>query len=252
MFSFFKRQEKVVFPFGELLEVDMHSHVLPGIDDGAPDVATAERLISGLRQLGYRSIVATPHIMADIHRNNPQTIQAAHVQLGSVRDYSRVGYAAEYMLDEGFSQLIAERSLLTIGGRNRVLVETPYLHRPFGLETHIFEMITAGYVPVLAHPERYHYLFGDRLACHRLKELGCLFQSNLLSMTGYYGRKEKETAHWLLGAGLVDFLGTDLHHDRHLRLMSNFQIDQQMVKILEGHTFLNTTCLTGRLMDSVD
>lgn len=246
MFSFLRKKDNIAFPIGELLEVDMHSHVLPGIDDGAPDVDTALHLVQGLSQIGFRAAIATPHVTADSYPNTPGTISDAHRQLQATQDAATpvIRFAAEYMLDEGIRPLIADRALLTLGDTDYVLVETPFLHRPQQLERWIFELQTAGYRPVLAHPERYHYLFKKPVDYADLKERGCAFQVNLLSLVGYYGKPEKAAAHWLLAADMIDFLGTDLHHDRHLQNLLSFSTDQRTVKILESKTFLNST-LTG-------
>lgn len=243
MFSFLHKKNKVAFPIGEFLEVDMHSHILPGIDDGAPDTDTSKRLLAGLAALRYRAMIATPHVTAHSYPNTPCSIGAAHRQLQTVQDLAipDIRFAAEYMLDECIGQLIADRALLTLGGSDYVLVETAFLLRPLGADAQLFDLQHAGYRPVLAHPERYHYLFKKPADYAAFKERGCLFQVNLLSFLGYYGQQERAAANWLLEADMIDFLGTDLHHDRHLHYLSNFKIDHKLTKALESRTFLNNT-----------
>src|SRR5690606_25528229 len=154
-----------------------------------------------------------------IHRNDRHTIQAAYEQLKQTVEADptlpKLYFAAEFMMDEGFGDLVKRESLIPLDGDKHLLVETPYLHRPLNLESYIFEVRAAGYTPILAHPERYHYLFDRPMEYERLKELGCLFQVNLLSLMGYYGKSEKEAATWLIETGLVDLFGTDLHSERH-------------------------------------
>lgn len=243
IFSFGSKKKRVQFPIGELLKTDMHSHILPGVDDGSPDVATSLQLMRGLAQMGYDTLIATPHVMADIHRNDKHTIQQAYDQLRQAADEDpslpKLRFAAEFMMDEGFGQLVQQDALIPLADDRYLLVETPYLHRPLNLESYIFNLRAVGYTPVLAHPERYHYLFDKPAEYERLKELGCLFQVNLLSLMGYYGKAEKEAGTWLLEAGLVDLLGTDLHHEKHLQRLLNFTVDQRLVKPLENGTFLN-------------
>lgn len=243
MFSFFNGKEKVVFPIGELLEVDIHSHILPGVDDGSPDTATSARLVAGLADVGFHSLITTPHITADLYPNDRHTIQEAYDRLAHTEGGGapEIRFAAEYMLDEGFGQIIADRDLLPLGQSDYVLVETSFLHRPLGVDAHIFDLQNAAYKPVLAHPERYHYLFGKPADYEELKTRGCLFQVNILSLIGYYGKKEQEAARWLLDADMVDFLGSDLHHDRHLQHLLNFKVSQKLAKTLESRTFLNNT-----------
>src|SRR5690606_32528592 len=161
LFLFSKKRE-VAFPIGTYLKADIHSHVLPGIDDGAADVATSLELLRGLHTLGFETVVGTPHVMVDLHRNTPETIQGAFTQLEAATsgrtDVPTLYYAAEHMLDEGFPTLLSEHRILPYGNTSYVLVETPYLHRPLNLEHLSFQLSTAGYRPILAHPERYHYL----------------------------------------------------------------------------------------------
>src|SRR5690606_1425937 len=196
IFSFGSKKKRVQFPIGELLKTDMHSHILPGVDDGSPDVATSIALMHGLAQMGYETVIATPHVMADIHRNDRHTIQHAYEQLKHAAEAEpalpKLRFAAEFMMDEGFGQLIKQDALIPLSGDQFLLVETPYLHRPLNLESYIFNLRAVGYTPVLAHPERYHYLFNKPAEYERLKELGCLFQVNLLSLIGYYGKSEKD------------------------------------------------------------
>ncbi len=243
IFLFGSKKKLVQFPIGELLKTDMHSHILPGVDDGSPDVATSLQLMRGLADMGYDTLIATPHIMADIHRNDKHTIQHAYEQLKQAAETDptlpKVRFAAEFMMDEGFGHLVKQDALIPLAGDQYLLVETPYLHRPLNLESYIFNLRAIGYTPVLAHPERYHYLFDKPEEYERLKELGCLFQVNLLSLMGYYGKSEKYAAEWLLEEGLVDLLGTDLHHERHLKRLLNFTVDQKLVKVLENGSFLN-------------
>jgi len=222
MFKFLKRQQSSPFRFSNL-EVDLHSHLIPGIDDGAQDMEDSLELIQGLHDLGYRKLITTPHIMNDLYPNSPEVIRGG---LRNVREALReagidveIEAAAEYLLDEGFTQKLQAGNLLTLPGK-RVLVEMSFISAPPTLNDMLFQLQTKGYRPVMAHPERYLYYAQDFDHFRRLKELGCELQVNLLSLTGYYGKPEKKTAQRLLKEGLVDFLGTDLHHIRHLRFLS--------------------------------
>lgn len=242
---FFSRKREIVFPIGRYLQVDVHSHILPGVDDGAKDTAVAIRLLRGMHQLGFHTVIGTPHVMVDIHRNNRATITAAYGRLekalaGTSAPMPRIYYAAEHMLDEGFFGLLEAQETIPYHTSPYMLVETPYLFRPLNLEHLSFQLGTTGYKPILAHPERYHYLFGQPEAYEKLKELGFAFQLNALSLTGYYGKQEKTAALWLLEHGFVDYLATDIHHERHLKHLVNFRIPQNTVALLESTTFHNT------------
>lgn len=233
MFSFFKKKSNPVGPAGQKLpfDTDIHSHILPGIDDGSPDVETSIMLIKGLYELGIRKTIATPHIIADMYRNTPATINNA---LDKVREaVSKEGIdieinaAAEYMLDDYFLKLLrTEKKLLTIHG-NVILTEQSYATPSGNLNEISFELMTAGYKPIMAHPERYIFYQGKFEEFTHLKDMGFLLQVNLLSLTGYWGKGVAKAARYLFDNNLVDFIATDLHHERHLQalqLPSNLQL----------------------------
>ena len=176
-------------------------------------------LIRGLVGLGYRRLIATPHVMSDLYPNTKVDIENKHKQvqrgLAKAGIDVQLGVAAEYLLDEGFAKLLESDRLLPLPGR-RLLVEFGFIAEPPNLHQLLFRLQTKGWRPVLAHPERYDYYHGDLAAFQQLRERGCRFQVNLLSLTGYYGGDVQRTAERLLRAGLVDYLGTDAHHQRHL------------------------------------
>jgi len=244
MFSIFNKKQN--FNIGEILQVDMHSHILPGIDDGAPDVETSLLLIDGLISLGYKRLIATPHVISDIHPNTPETIEAAmqllQAELNKGEYTIPISYAAEYMLDENFLALVEAGNLLTIG-KNIVLIETMFMDAPPNLENLLFQMQTKGYQPLLAHPERYHYLDKTLKRLEPFRDRNCLLQSNALSFTGYYGKREREIALRLLDAGLIDFIGSDMHHVRHLKNMQNFIVPSKVAKQLEALNYKNLELL---------
>lgn len=220
MFSIFK--SKASSPAANFFPIaaDMHSHILPGIDDGSPNAETSLALIEGMMKLGITSAVATPHIIGDIYRNNGETISNALIIVQNALAEKGIDFkikaAAEYMLDDYFIGLLrAKTPLLTLSG-NMVLTEFSYAERPSNIEQMVFELITEGYRPVLAHPERYSYYHNDHSKYDQLRDLGFLLQVNLLSLTGYYGKGAAKAATYMIKKGLVSFAGTDLHHARHM------------------------------------
>lgn len=219
MFNLFKK--KTAAPVQQLpVTVDIHSHILPGIDDGSPDVDTSLLLVKGLYDLGIRNCIATPHIIGDLYRNNNETIEAALDKLQKalvVADIPmKVTAAAEYMLDDYFMELLQQQKPLRTLHKNLLLTEIPYTSEPVNLQEIVFNIITGGYQPVLAHPERYFYFHNNFKGYKKLKDLGFILQVNLLSLTGYYGKNAASAACYLLDEGLVGLVGTDLHHNRHL------------------------------------
>ncbi len=228
MFSFFGKKKKDKFIRYFPMTTDMHSHILPGIDDGSPDVETSVRLVQGLMEAGVTRSIATPHIIGDLYRNNPDTIGLALQQLRAALAEQqiefRVDAAAEYMLDSYFFELLESGQRLLTLQDNIILTEFSYASRPEDPGKYTFEIQMAGYKPVLAHPERYPYFYGNPRIYHRLVELGFMLQLNLLSLTGYYGKEAVKVAEYLLKNELVSFVGTDMHHDRHLTMLSDPRI----------------------------
>ena len=201
----------------------MHSHLLPGLDDGAETVEHSLELLQALRALGYRKLVMTPHIMGDFYKNTPEGIRAALQLLRESAAGAGLGdveleCAAEYYLDEFLGHKLADGTeMLTFGGDKRYLLfETSYMNEPLNLFDIIFELKAQGYTPVLAHPERYTYFYGRFAEIERLRrDYGVLLQVNLNSLAGYYSPAAKKVAEQLIDGGLVDFVGTDTHHLRH-------------------------------------
>jgi protein-tyrosine phosphatase len=231
------------------LGADMHSHLLPGLDDGAETLAHSLELLRELRELGFRKLIMTPHIMGDFYKNTPTTIQAALADLQQAAVAAGLGdvvleCAAEYYLDEWLSQkLTSGTDLLSFGGEHRYLLfETSYLNEPFNLQHTIFELKAAGYQPVLAHPERYTYLYGRFSEIEKLKhEYGVLLQLNLNSLAGYYSPHARRVAEQMIDSGLVDFVGTDTHHLRHTAALASKTVVSPYFRKLLALPLLNNT-----------
>jgi protein-tyrosine phosphatase len=245
MFSIFKKK---VYPKTDLsgLGCDMHSHLLPGIDDGSPDKETSNKLIQGLLDLGYKKLITTPHIMWDLYRNDAQTIATAYKTLEQAPEASPLPLhtAAEYYLDDYFDKILDDNTpLLTIKGK-WVLVEFSFVTVPVNLKQMLFNLQINGYQPILAHPERYLYFAEDKKKYDELHEAGYFFQINLLSLIGYYGRGPQELAEYLIRRKYVDLLGTDLHHARHLQaLQSSGQLNDHVKFLLDTGSILNPSLL---------
>lgn len=246
MFSIFNKKKKVRLDLSGLV-ADMHSHLLPGIDDGSPDTETSLQLINGLQELGYRKFITTPHILWDMYKNDATTIGAAHQELQQAALQQNnstvpVTAAAEYFLDEHFDELLEnDVPLLTIH-KNWVLVEFSFVTTPLNFKDKLFTMQMKGYQPVLAHPERYLYFMSDRKWYDELKDAGCYFQLNILSLAGYYGKASLQLAHYLIGKQYVNLLGTDCHHFRHLDTLRNaHNIMEPVDSLLNSGKLLNPT-----------
>lgn len=224
MFNFFKKKDTVTpLPIYLPFQTDIHSHILPGIDDGSPDIATSLELLKGIYDLGIRKTVATPHIIADIYRNTPETINGALHALRTAAAEAHIDVeisaAAEYMLDDYFlKQLHEETPLLSIH-KNIILTEQSYAASSNNLNEIAFSIMARGYRPIMAHPERYFYYHDNYESYGHLKDMGFFLQVNVLSLTGYYGKSVAKAARYILDNDMADFVGTDMHHVRHLGLL---------------------------------
>lgn len=203
--------------------VDIHSHLLPGIDDGARTFADSLRLTKALQSFGVTQIITTPHIIQHVWDNSQEDIEALSTITKSNLETENIlipfKAAAEYLMDDQFVRLFQSKNLLTLKD-NYVLVEMSYINAPIQLYTILFDLQVAGYTPILAHPERYLFYQNNFDEYKKLKRAGCLFQLNLLSVVGYYGALINKTAEKLLSQGLYDYVGSDVHHDNHITAFS--------------------------------
>ncbi|MBP6334350.1 MAG: capsular biosynthesis protein [Bacteroidia bacterium] len=202
-----------------VFKTDIHSHLIPGIDDGVKTMEESIEMITALSKLGFTKLITTPHIMSDYFKNTPEIIMEG---LKNVREEIKkqgipieLDAAAEYYVDEHFLQKIKEENILTFGGKY-VLFEISYINPPDTLSSIIFELTIRGYIPVLAHPERYPFWYQKFDEFYKLKEAGTLFQLNTNSLVGYYGMGAKKIAEKMLDENMIDFIGSDLHGKRHL------------------------------------
>jgi len=237
MFSIFKK--KTLVKDLNWMGIDIHSHLLPGIDDGSPDVVTSVTYIKALMELGLKKFHCTPHILRDYYPNTPETIHAALENLKQgLKDANldvEVTGAAEHMMDDTFR---VEDNLLCLPGKH-ILVEMSYLSETPNVEQIIFDLQIKGYKVILAHPERYTFYHKDHSKYHRLKDMGVLFQLNMLSIVGYYGKEVKFMAEYLLDRQCYNLIGTDLHHKKHLQVLTHAVETGKLYQRLENYPFIN-------------
>ncbi|MEO5775748.1 MAG: CpsB/CapC family capsule biosynthesis tyrosine phosphatase [Flavobacterium sp.] len=219
MIHFFKQKNPYLRDLIPDNFIDIHSHLLPGIDDGATSIEDTTSLIKGLEKIGFKKFITTPHVMGEVWKNTSFEIKeklAATIQeLQFPNIDKRFKAAAEYMIDEEFRELFKKEQLLTLK-ENYVLVEMSYISPSLQLYDILFELHAAGYQAILAHPERYNFYHHSLDDYKKLKNAGCLFQMNMLSATGHYGEHVAKVSNTLLKEGLIDFIGSDVHHTRHL------------------------------------
>lgn len=215
--------------------IDIHSHLIPGIDDGAKTIEDSLGLINELNKIGFSQLITTPHVMPPVWKNNTSIIQKGEKEVQVALDKNNLPFkaAAEYMLDHQFLDILKNEQLLTLKD-NYLLVEMSYLNPPINIQEIVYEIQIAGYTPILAHPERYLFLHQNFDFYTKLKKSGCLFQLNLLSVVGYYGVPVLKTAEKLLKQKMIDFVGSDLHHYKHLAAFSQKVGIKEMAPLKEA------------------
>jgi tyrosine-protein phosphatase YwqE len=219
------------------LHADMHSHLIPGIDDGAKSIEDSIELIRFLHSKGYSKLITTPHIMSDYFRNTPEIIlEGLEALRKAVKEQNipvTLEAAAEYYIDDGFIRKLEEEPLLTFGDKY-LLMEVSYINPPDNVHQVFFRAQVLGYKPVLAHPERYPYWYRDFDQYLKFYEMGVTLQLNLNSLSGYYGPDAKKIAEKLIDTGIIGALGTDMHHTRHAAALDKATQEKYLHKILES------------------
>lgn len=235
---------KQAIPDEDFIFVDMHSHLIPNIDDGSKSLEESVVLIQELVKLGYKKIVTSPHIMGYFYKNTPDIILSGLATLKERLNVENIDVqieaAAEYYLDEWFIEKLNNDVPLMTFGNNYVLFETSYMNEPAQLHQAIFLMRTLGYTPVLAHPERYIYLYSDFSEFKKIYEMDVLFQINLNSLAGYYSKAAKQFAEKLIDNNMVDFVGTDCHGVRHLDVLKQVKLSKYYKKLAKLNILNNS------------
>jgi tyrosine-protein phosphatase YwqE len=217
--------------------VDIHSHLLPGIDDGAKNIEESQFLISELRKIGVSKFITTPHIFSGVWDNTKENIlsnyNATKLLFSENKTEIKLNVAAEYLLNDHLVTLLNRNEILTLKD-NYVLVEMSYINPPIQLYDIIFNIQIAGYIPILAHPERYAFYHKSTDEYKKLKKSGCLFQLNLLSTVGYYGSEVMKTANLLLTSGMIDYVGSDVHHKQHINAFYSKLLIKDSLTLVEA------------------
>ncbi len=216
--------------------VDIHNHILPGIDDGAKTVRDSMDLIRSFAEFGVTRFICTPHIMHNYYPNTPATIQKALAEVcnallqNNLRNIS-IEAAAEHMIDDNFENLLDEGQVMPMRS-GYLLVEMSYLQPPLNFEPSIVKIAANKLFPILAHPERYAFLNRRALKIGQFKDQGILMQMNMLSLSDYYDTQVQKTALKLLDEGLIDFLASDIHHMEQLNSLKETTLSKKVIKQL--------------------
>jgi protein-tyrosine phosphatase len=226
VFSFFFKKKKQ-FLFKEF--IDIHNHLLPGVDDGSKSVKQSIEMLDLYEELGVKKVIATPHIYKDLYPNTKNSIKNSFELLNKTSKKHNVeilGYAAEYLVDEFFLEKVNEKKSLLKCFNDHILIEIPFFSQLKNLNEAIFNLQNQGYLPILAHPERYHAIEKIDLILE-LKKKGVKMQLNALSLMGYYGPDVKKKASSWLKKGIYNYIGTDAHNKHQLNKLKDLTLDKK-------------------------
>lgn len=230
---------------------DVHSHICPGIDDGARSPEMSIQLVRGMEELGFTHMIATPHVTDGSFPNTPLTIAESYLSLCEQckKEGLRMQFScsAEYRIDDLLFDMLRDKSIRPLPG-GYILVENSWFQEPFNLEGLFFDLRNEHSLkPVMAHPERYRYYQRHRDRLEYLHNKGAFMQINILSLAGHYGKAEKNTAEWLLANNLVSFIGSDIHRTAHLEAIRNYFCSKDYRKLeAKSHLILNDTLLMAQ------
>lgn len=235
MISFFSRRKYLV----DYLEgfIDIHNHILPGIDDGSKTTENSIEIIQGFKELGVVDFIATPHIMHNYYENTPKIIENS---LKTLQDELlknempsiNIKAAAEHMIDSNFEVILESNNVMPLT-KEHLLIEMSYLQPPINFDKAIVAISQQRLFPVLAHPERYNFLHPRAYKYKEFKNQGILFQLNMLSLGGHYGKEITKIAIKLLEQGMIDFIGSDVHNITHLNAIKNTTLSKKMVHLVQ-------------------
>lgn len=232
--------------FDNPVKVDVHSHLLPGLDDGVKSFEEAIEILKSLEHLGYEKIVTTPHIMREFYDNDSANIAEGFEMLSQKMTEEglkiKLEFAAEYFLDEFFLEKLEKKEQLLYFGDKYVLAETSFYNAPVFLKDAFFQLNAQGYKPVFAHPERYIYLQQNDALLDELNNMQVFFQVNLASLGGHYGTPAKKLALKMIEKNYIHFIGSDCHNLNHLEILKK-TIKSKKYQSLPFGNLLNNTLL---------
>lgn len=244
LFGLFSKKEKKLKEAIDLsvLHTDVHSHLIPGIDDGSPDMETSIALLKDLENLGFKKVITTPHVKAEVFPNDVNELDELCEKLRHEAKMSGIGLTievgAEHRIDDDFHERLKSRMFKTFCG-NHLLIELPFYAPPMGLNEYLFELQLAGYRLILAHPERYLFWYKDFEKFEELKDRGILFQLNTMSLGGYFGDEVYGLAKRLVEEEMIELLGTDTHGARHIEAIRNTLHSPVLDKLIKSGNIIN-------------
>lgn len=249
MFEFLRHRPKTPRPIFAPLETDIHCHLLPGVDDGSKSIEESTTCFHLMHAAGFKNVICTPHFQYPRFENNEEDIKNRFAQLtkdlsanASLSGLNFAGIGGEYRIDAGFNERLKENKFLLIGGKY-LLIEFSLHQQVLGLDEILFDMQMRGFDIILAHPERYPYFGSHSSRLEHFKEMGIYFQTNILSLSGFYGENARTKAYEMIEAGWIEFMGTDMHNCIYAQALIDASHDRKIERLIERNAFMNKELL---------
>lgn len=251
MFEFLKHRPKHPRPIFAPLETDIHCHLLPCVDDGSKSLEESTTCFHIMRAAGFKNVVCTPHFQYPRFENQEDDIKARYAQLvkditanAALSDLNLAGIGGEYRVDAGFNERLKKCNFLLVGGKY-LLIEFSLHQQVLGLDEILFDLQMRGFDIILAHPERYPYFGSHSSRLEHFKEMGIYFQTNILSLSGFYGEGARKKAYEMMDDGWIEFLGTDMHNCIYAQALIDASHDRKIEHLVERNAFLNKELLAS-------
>ena len=196
--------------------IDFHSHIIPNIDDGSSSLEESINLIKEAEKAGFTAIISTSHYIEGYYDYNQEERKKYLENLYNAENNDKnvkLYLGSEIYITEDMFELIEQEKASTINNSRYILFELPMNSKTFLAKEIVYRAIEKGYLPIIAHPERYTYVQEDINYARELSNMGALFQSNYGSIIGMYGNHAKKTIYKLLEDDLIQFLGSDVHRE---------------------------------------
>jgi protein-tyrosine phosphatase len=225
--------------------IDIHSHLIPAIDDGVKTVEDSLAILRTYRDLGFHTVITTPHVYSELYPNTTEILLKEGEQMKKAIAEAGIDLnfevSAEYFMDDEFENKLQINDFVPIRGKY-LLVEHSFFSAPPKLDEYLFRIQTKGYIPILAHPERYLF-YSKKQDYQDFRDKGCLLQVNILSLAGYYGIEVQKRAQLMIKENLVDLIGTDTHGQNHVNALKGAFEQKNFVKIINDYPFKNSALL---------
>lgn len=221
---------------------DIHSHILFGVDDGSSSIEESIELLKKMSSVGFNKVILTPHYIesSDYTAENKEKLEKLEILKKEVKKNNidiKIYLGNEIFINKELVNYIEDNKIYSLNNSKYILVELPFHNQILNIEDIMYEIKYKGYIPIIAHPERYTYFQEDYTLVENLKNEGILFQSNYSSILGYFGKSAQKLMKKMLKDKYIDYLGTDIHHIQKTYVIDNFNKIEKKIKKITGEEY---------------